>query len=301
MIAVTGAGGFLGTAVCAHLRGAGYEIVPLLGRSICDLRDPLAFPKWLAGAAADIVVHLAYPGTDGIGTSLATPGDLAHEVLQIDLNVIRACAEAHVQKLICIGSVCAYPEQVTFPTTEDQLFAGPPEWVNAPYGHAKRMQLALLEAYHRQTGLPYTQLILSNLYGPGDHSGHVIPVTIRKVLAAQAQGSPSITVWGDGTASREFLYVRDAATAVARAIHAPALNDYVNICSGEEISIRALVTQVMAHVGYTGDLVWDPTKPNGQPRRQFSWRRAQQVLDWAPIYSFSTGLARTIAAMQEEA
>lgn len=301
MILLTGASGFLGGAVRKQLTGrAAFSSLLTRREGGIDLREAHRVVTFLTDLAPQTVIHLAYPGTDGIGTSLSTPADLAHDVLQIDLNVIDACAKAGVQRLISIGSVCSYPEHVTFPTDESQLFSGAPESVNAPYGHAKRMQLALLDAYHRQYGLQYSQLILSNLYGPGDRSGHVIPATIRKVLQAKQDRAADIVVWGDGTASREFLFVEDAAAAVVQAALAPtALNAAVNICSGEEITIRGLVFSVCQEVDYWGAVQWDPSKPNGQPRRAFDNRRAVEALGWTPQVAFSAGIRRTIHAMQE--
>lgn len=302
MMLVTGAGGFLGTALQQILDAQYLNYSALPGRDVIDLREIDATRYMISSAVHDdgveTVIHLAYPGTDGIDTSINTPANLTHDVLQIDMNVIRACALAKVQKLICIGSVCSYPEEVTFPTGEDQLFSGPPEAVNAPYGHAKRMQLALLEAYRRQEGLHYTQLILSNLYGPGDRSGHVIPSTIRKVLLAKAEGAKAITMWGDGTASREFLYVTDAAEAVLAAVQRRAENGPLNICSGTEILIRHLVHRVSAQLEYWGAIQWDHSKPSGQPRRQFSYARAHTHLGWFPQTSFEEGLAKTVDAMK---
>jgi nucleoside-diphosphate-sugar epimerase len=305
MILITGAGGFLGTAIRQILDARGAPYLQVRGRRDTDLRDTTDTHYCIASAVQDdgveTVIHLAYPGTEGIGTMLAQPAELTADTLQMDLNVIRSCAAAKVRKLITIGSVCSYPEQVSLPTDESQLLLGAPEKTNAPYGHAKRMQLALLDAYQRQWGLQYTQLLLTNLYGPGDRSGHVIPATIRKVLAAQASGAQFIPVWGDGRATREFLYVQDAAEAVLQAAGTAALNDCVNICSGHEVSIAALVQGVMQLLDYPCTVIWDPTKPNGQPRRLFDATRARRKLGWTPTTPFTHGLSRTVDAMRSDA
>lgn len=304
MILVTGATGFLGQAVCAALGETPH--VPLAGRRKgINLADPDA--RWIISSAVhddgvDTVIHLAYPGTAGIGTMMETPADLVEEMLQIDLNVIKACAQAQIKKLVCVGSVCSYPEHVPFPTSEAAFWQGYPEWVNAPYGIGKRMQLELLKVEHRQRGLNSVHLVLGNLYGPGDHSGHVIPSTIRKVLKAKAEQQDTIPVWGDGTVTREFLYVEDAARAiVAAALHPPypAGPDPINVCSGDEISIRSLVEAVAQAVGWQGEIVWDPSKPNGQPRRWFTNVLARTIYGWEPRVIFEEGIRRTVAAWQE--
>lgn len=297
MILLTGASGFLGTAVRTQLTAAGLPFHALQGRLWSDLRNPETLPHLFATCDADhlTVIHLAYPGTAGIGTMLDTPADLVTAMLEIDLHVIQACAQARVARLVCVGSVCAYPESVTYPTDESQLWNGYPETVNAPYGIGKRMQIELLKVAARQYSLPSTHLILGNLYGPTDRSGHAIPATIRKIQHAQQAGESEIVVWGDGTVSREFLYVEDAARAVVMAAtHPTALPDPINICSGEEITIRAMVEQVGEALDWHGTLRWDPTKPNGQPRRWFSHARATAALGWTPTVPFAEGIRQTV-------
>lgn len=302
MILITGASGFLGKALCAYLDRIKEPYQSIQHSWDLDLRAPVDTGYCISSAVHDegveTVIHLAYPRTNGIQTSVSTPADLAHDGLLIDMNVIRACAVAKVQKLICMGTTCAYPLVVPYPTDESQLLAGAPESTNAAYGHAKRMQGALLEAYRRQYGLQYTQLILSNLYGPGELSGHVIPATVRKVLKAQAEGLPSIDVWGDGRATREFLYVDDAVEAIWQAHVYGALNQGVNIGSGIEVAIADLVEMISQHLDYQGTVNWDRTKPVGQPRRHFSHWRARSRLNWAPRTNLLTGLARTIDALK---
>jgi GDP-L-fucose synthase len=264
-----------------------------LPREDCDLRM-----EHLPLAGISCLIHLAYPGSRGIQTSIDTPADLVHDQLRIDLNVLRCAALQRVPKLITIGSVCEYPEHVRYPAGEDQLWAGHPGSVNAPYGIAKRMQQGLLEAYRRQYGLQSTQLILGNLYGPGDRSGHVIPSLIRRASAAAKSGEP-LVVWGDGLATREFLHVEDAARAILAAVEAPAQPDPINIVSGEELLIAVLATRIAAAVG-CAPIVWDPSKPNGQQRRHFSHARATAVLGWTPQIPFAVGLPATIAWLRTE-
>jgi GDP-L-fucose synthase len=292
-ICVTGGTGFLGRHVVEHLLEAGHDVDVCTGRDKFDLRS-LNDCLTQISPRADVVVHLAYPGTKGIQTSLETAADLVHDQLLIDLNVIRASALRKVQKIVCVGSVCEYPEQVQLPAGEDQLWSGYPEAVNAPYGIAKRMQQGLLEAYRRQYGLPSTQLILGNMYGPGDLSGHVIPSLIRRACASAKSGEP-LLVWGDGTATREFLYVTDAARAVVRAVVRPPQLLPINIVSGTELTIRNLALEIAASCGCEPYAIrWDSSKPNGQPRRWFNNDQAANWLDWAPEMPFSFGLLNTI-------
>lgn len=294
MIILTGSTGFLGSAIFRRLCADDKyrQVIGLGGRSAGDLREyPAALVQLLLDFPGATLIHCAYPGTEGIATSLTHPATLAAETLQIDLNVLQVAAEYQVKKLICFGSVCAYAEQVSLPADESQLWLNAPELVNAPYGHARRMQLALLQAYRRECGLVGVHLILDNLYGPGDTSGHVIPATIQKCLA----GEPSISVWGDGTATREFLYIDDAVDAIIRAIDAPDSGpEPINIVSNHEISIAEVVGLVSTATGYAGAVVWDPSKPNGQPRRWFTHDRATAVLGWRPKVRFTEGVEKTV-------
>lgn len=298
MMLVTGASGFLGKAVCQELDRRGRRYHTISGHEDYDLRArdlPLT-----DGIVIDTVIHLAYPGTDGIQTMLTTPFTLVDHQLQIDTRVVRACAQAdQYVRLLCTGSVCSYPEQVTYPTDESQFWAGYPEATNAAFGVAKRMTLELLRAAQREDGLRWSYLILDNLYGPGDCSGHVIPATIGKVLDAQAKGASSISVWGDGTATREFLHVEDAARGIVDAVEHPEVDGQpINLCSGEETPIALLVERIRTLCGYAGDVVWDPTKPNGQPRRWFSHDKATALLGWTPQVSFLQGLQQTVQTAQ---
>lgn len=295
-ICITGGSGFLGSHVVPLLLDAGHDLEVLPGRGTWDLTEA---QPWYVFEETDVVIHLAYPGTKGIQTSLEAAADLVHEQLLIDLTVICQAAARKVQKLICIGSVCEYPEHGTYPMGEDQLWHGYPEAVNAPYGIAKRMQQGLLEAYRRQYGLQSTQLILGNLYGPGDRSGHVIPSLIRKACHSLNTGDPYV-IWGDGSASREFLHVEDAARAIVAAVEAPPQVDPINIVSGEETPIWLAAGLIADAVGWRGKQQWDLTKPNGQPRRWFKNARAQEILGWSPQVRFKDGVVETVQWLREQ-
>lgn len=305
-ILVTGSSGFLGTEVCRHLKSL--EEVNVIGvrSKDYDLTKADAVDRLFQRHHPHVVVHLACPyGGGGIGYANAHPASLALGMVQMDSLMIQAAQRYQVRTFLGVGSVCAYPEQVTFPTAEDQLWLGHPEPINAPYGLAKRMQLTLLQAARKEWGLNGIHLILANLYGPGDKFGtglvgHVIPSTIVKCVTAQEAGLPEITAWGDGTATREFLYVEDAARAIALAVehegstplpHGPAP---INVVSGEEVSIRQVVEGIAHLTGYRGAIRWDTSKPNGQQRRHFANRLAEEDLGWTPRVGFGDGLAATV-------
>lgn len=305
-ILLTGSSGFLGSEVKRHLRGL--EQVEVVGVRSADanLTDPLAVDRLFYKIRPDVVVHLACPyGGGGIGYANAHPASLALGMVQMDSLLIAAAHKYQARTFVGVGSVCAYPQEVTFPTGEDQLWAGHPEPINAPYGLAKRMQLTLLQAARKEWGLNGIHLILANLYGPGDKFGtgtvgHVIPSTIVKCVEAKEDGQQEIVAWGDGSPTREFLYVEDAAQAIAMAVEyeavapLPRVSEPLNICSGEEWMIRHVVDDIAKLVGFQGTIRWDASKPNGQPRRWFSNARAKEDLGWAPEVSFRVGLKRTV-------
>lgn len=295
-ILITGSTGFLGSAVTRALRARNSDqVYETPGRKLCDLRNPQHVQRLFTETEPTHVIHCAYPGTDGIASMLKTPATITQDLLRMDLNVLEAAAVHDVQRFIAIGSACAYPEVVGFPTAEHELWNGAPEPVNRPYGVAKRMLQVMLEAWEREASLPYSYLILSNLYGPGYPSQHVIQATIRKCLEAKAWGSDSITIWGTGKASREFLYIDDAARAVLAALDTPVAEPGpINICSGEEVTIWQLVDLIKAYTHYQGEILWDPRKPDGQARRWFSNVRAAQLLNWQPHLPFLDGLRYTV-------
>jgi GDP-L-fucose synthase len=269
------------------------------GASICDLRDGASVTRYFAWRRPKTVVHLAYPGShDGIQTSVERPADLAADLLQMDLNVIRAAAAiSSVEKFVGIGSACSYPARAPVPTKEIDLWDGEPEPVNAAYGHAKRMQLVLLNAFRQQYELPGIHLILGNLYGPGDFTRHVIPSLIRKVLAATVDGGP-VVVWGWPDVTRSFLYVADAAEGIVRALATYDDPEPLNLCAGADVTMAELVTEIAEICDYTGPIVFDREKPTGQQRRLLDDTELQKALGWVPQTHFRDGLKATIAWLQ---
>jgi len=300
----TGSHGFLGKAVCAQLLQLGDVSVWTPSSKDFNLTSGDAVDRCFRWARPEIVVHLACPyGGGGIGYANAHPAELASGMVLMDSLLIRAAHQFNVRMFLGVGSVCAYPQTVTFPTGEDQLWEGYPEPINAPYGLAKRMQLTLLQAARKEWGLNGVHLILANLYGPGDRFGtglvgHIIPSTIVKIGEAIKAGASEITAWGDGTATREFCYIEDAARAVAMAVEYEGRGlqpgEPVNVVSGEEVEIRRVVETIAQQMGFPGTIRWDATKPNGQQRRWFSNSEARIRLGWTPRVGFQAGLMRTV-------
>ena len=295
---VTGGAGFLGTVVCERLRerGAGELIVPR--RADHDLTDPTAVREVLATTRPDIVVHLAAE-VGGIGANRANPGRFFYANMAMGLNVIEQSRLAGVEKFVQVGTVCSYPKYTPVPFREEHLWDGYPEETNAPYGIAKKACIVMLQGYRKQYGFPGISLMPTNLYGPRDNfdpdSSHVIPALVRRCEAARERGAPSITCWGTGSASREFLYVEDCGEAIVAAIELYDAPEPVNIAgSRNEITIRDLVRLVAAATGFSGEVHWDPTKPDGQPRRVIDGTRARQAFGFEPWTPFEEGLRRTV-------
>ena len=290
-VLVTGYRGFVGQAVCRRLVQHNHTV----------LFGPRIVSSWwyeLAIAAPDAVIHLAKPRSDGIGTMAQHPFSFATGVLDLDLQVIRACALAKPQpKLVCLGSVCAYPERApTRPVREESLWSGYPEAVNAPYGIAKRTQLMLLQAARQETGLNGIHLVMANVYGPGDRTGHVVPATIRKMLA----GTEKISVWGSPTVSRSFLYVEDAAEGIVRAMEGYDSPAPLNLAPRDQTTMDRLCADLRHLTGFRGEIVYDHTKPTGQKRRWYDISRMYAALDWQPTTTIWDGLRETVEWMKQE-
>jgi GDP-L-fucose synthase len=260
-----------------------------------DLRDLRNCRRAVAGA--DLVIHLAAK-VGGIGFNRDNPATLFYENLIMGAQLMEEARLAGVRKFVAVGTVCAYPKFTPVPFHEDDLWNGYPEETNAPYGLAKKMLLVQAQAYRQQYGFDAIYLLPVNLYGPGDNfdprSSHVIPALIRKIWAAKRKAEPSVEVWGDGSASREFIYVDDAATAIVLAAEAYNGPEPVNIGSGMEITVKELVTILCRLIGFDGTINWDTSKPNGQPRRSLDVSRATALFDFKASTDFMTGLKHTV-------
>jgi GDP-L-fucose synthase len=296
-VAVTGGTGFLGRHLVGELEGAGAKVAAL-GRADYDLRRRAEIDRMLAELRPDAVVHLAAV-VGGIGANRDQPGRFFYENALMGIELLEACRQAAVAKVLTSGTVCAYPKHTPAPFQEAALWDGYPEETNAPYGLAKKMLLVQAQAYRDQYGMNAVYLLPVNLYGPYDnfdlHSSHVIPAMIRKFAEARDRGEPRVVLWGDGSPTREFLHVRDAARAFRLALERYDAPDPVNLGSGEEISIRDLATLVATVTGYRGEIVWDPSKPNGQPRRRLATDRARAVFGFEATIPLQEGIADLVA------
>jgi GDP-L-fucose synthase len=296
-VVVTGGAGFLGSFVVERLEKAGASVfVPRSAEY--DLVDRAACRRLIADARPDIVIHLA-ARVGGIGANRSNPGRFLFENAMMGLQLFEECRLAHVPKLVATGTICAYPKFAPVPFKEDDLWNGYPEETNAPYGIAKKMMLVQSQGYRDQYGMNSIVLFPVNLYGPRDNfdleSSHVIPAMIRKFVGARLRGEPEVVLWGDGSPTREFLYVEDAAEGIVLAAERYDSSDPVNLGNGVEISIRDLATKIAKAARYEGRFVWDTTKPNGQPRRQLDVTRARERFGFVARTPFDVGIAETVA------
>ena len=296
-IVVTGGSGFLGQALCAALRQRGCEHLAVPTHQDYDLLDSHAVERLFHDFRPEVIFHLAAQ-VGGIGANQREPGRFFYENLQMGLNLIEGSRRHGIQKFVQVGTVCAYPKFTPVPFREDDLWNGYPEETNAPYGIAKKALLVMLQSYRQQYGLNGIFVLPVNLFGPGDNydpaSSHVIPALIRKCVEAQRSQAPEIVVWGTGSASREFLYVHDCAEGLIRAAEHYAAPEPVNLGSGQEISIRELVALIVRLTGYQGRIVWDASRPDGQPRRSLDTSRAMQAFGFQAQTSLIDGLQSTI-------
>jgi GDP-L-fucose synthase len=296
-ILVTGGAGFLGSRVVKGLCAAGADLARItVPRSKeTDLRVMKNCEEAVAGR--DLVVHLA-ARVGGIGFNREHPGELFYDNLVMGVQLMEAARRAGVHKFLSLATICAYPKFTPVPFKEENLWNGYPEETNAPYGLAKKMMSVQAAAYRAQYGFNAVVLFPVNLYGPGDNfdpqSSHVIPALIRKVVEAKRAKNPSIEVWGDGTPTREFLYVEDAARGIVLAIQRYDKSEPVNLGAGMEISIKDLVATVCRLADYHGEIVWNTDKPNGQPRRMLDVSRASEEFGFIAETSFEDGLRATI-------
>jgi GDP-L-fucose synthase len=296
-VVVTGGAGFLGSAVVQKLREHGYRDVFVPRSKDYDLREQQTIMRLYKETRPQIVIHLAAV-VGGIGANRANPGRFFYDNAIMGIQMMEYARRSGVGKFVAVGTVCAYPKFATVPFKEDELWNGYPEETNAPYGLAKKMMLVQAQAYRTQYGFNAIYLLPVNLYGPGDNfdldTSHVIPALIRKCVEAKENEDDQIVLWGDGSPTREFLYVEDAAEGIVKATEKYNGGDPVNLGTGVEISIRDLAQMIAEEVGFSGSIVWDKSKPNGQPRRCLDTSRAREHFGFQAQYTFREGIAKTV-------
>ncbi|HXZ19558.1 MAG TPA: GDP-L-fucose synthase [Candidatus Acidoferrales bacterium] len=303
-VVVSGGNGFLGSFVVEKLKAAGCSEIFAPRSTQYDLREKSEALRLYKDARPDVFIHLAAV-VGGIGANRANPGRFFYDNAAMGLHAIEAARIAGIEKFVFVGTVCSYPKFTPVPFQEENFWNGYPEETNAPYGLAKKMLLVQLQAYRQQYGLNGIYLTPVNLYGPRDNfdleASHVIPALIRKCWEARQAHATEILAWGTGNATREFLYVEDAADAVVLAAERYAKPDLVNLGSGEEISIRALLEEIRLLVGYEGSVRWDATRPDGQPRRCLDSSRAFAEFGWRAKTRLHDGLRQTIRWFDSQA
>ncbi len=298
-VIVTGGSGFLGRHLVAYLQAQGVGSLFIPRKADYDLRQEPAVARLFADyPQATMVIHLAAT-VGGIGANREHPGLFFYDNIIMGTHLLEHARRNRVAKFVGLGTICEYPKFTPVPFKEEDLWAGYPEETNAPYGVAKKALMVMGQAYRQEYGMNVIHLLPTNLYGPGDNfdpkSAHVIPDVIRKIHEAQQQGSPYVTLFGDGSPTREFLYVKDAARGIALAAERYDGAEPVNLGSGVEISIKDLVERIATLMAYKGEIRWDTSKPNGQPRRRVDVTRAREWFGFVAETDFDTGLKELIA------
>ncbi|MGB8252062.1 MAG: GDP-L-fucose synthase [Anaerolineaceae bacterium] len=296
-VVVTGGVGFLGNFVIRNLKDHGAKNIFIPTIEEYDLVQPEAIIRLFNIAKPDVIIHLA-AHVGGIGANREHPAEFFYDNLMMGVQLIHQAWKHNVQKFVAIGTVCAYPKFTPVPFKEEELWNGYPEETNAPYGLAKKMLLVQSQAYRQQYGFNSIFLLPVNLYGPGDNfnldTSHVIPALIRKCIEAQEKGEKEVVLWGDGSPTREFLFVEDAAEAIISAAEKYDGAEPVNLGAGREISIKDLAELIIKLTGFTGNISWDTSKPNGQPRRCLDTSRAEKYFGFRAQVNFEEGLRQTI-------
>lgn len=297
-VVVTGGAGFLGSFVVEKLQQRGCRNVFVPRSSEFDLRERDHIIRLYEQVKPHIVLHLAAV-VGGIGANQANPGRFFYDNAIMGIQLMEYARLAGIEKFVALGTICAYPKFSPVPFREDDLWNGYPEETNAPYGLAKKMMLVQAQSYRQQYGFNAIYLLPVNLYGPRDNfdlqTSHVIPALIRKFAEANASNAKEVVLWGDGSPTREFLYVEDAAEGVLLATERYDEPLPVNLGTGEEVSIKALAEMIAGEVNYTGRFVWDTTKPNGQPRRGLDVTRAKQLFGFEAVHRLREGIPKTVA------
>lgn len=295
-VCVTGGAGFLGSFLLEQLKQAGAKDVFVPTYPEYDLVEQEAIVRMLADSKPDVIIHLAAV-VGGIGANMANPGKYFYDNAMMGIQLIEQARLAGVGKFVALGTICAYPKFAPIPFREEDIWDGYPEETNAPYGLAKKMMLVQCQAYRQQYGFDGIFLLPVNLYGPRDNfdleSSHVIPAMIRKMIAARDAGT-DVTLWGDGSPTREFLYAEDCARAIVMAAEHYDGAEPVNLGAGWEITMKDLAELIGKHVGFEGEIIWDTSKPNGQPRRKLDVTRAKEYFGFEAQMQFDEGIKRTV-------
>ena len=296
-VLLTGGNGFLGSFVCEQVEAKKPAALFTPRSQDADLREPSVIGDLIASTRPNLIIHMAAV-VGGIGANRVHPGRFFYDNAVMGIHLIEEARRAGVAKFVCLGTICSYPKFASIPFREDDLWDGYPEETNAPYGIAKKVLLVQLQAYRQEYGFNGIFLLPVNLYGPRDNfdlqTSHVIPAMIRKFIEARDAGAQKVILWGDGTPTREFLYVEDAARGIVAAAEKYDKSEPVNLGRGEEITIANLARLVARETGFQGEIIWDATQPNGQPRRRLDVSRAAREFDFHASTPFAEGLARTV-------